>query len=420
MGGSAVGQRGIRTPPDHPWLLPALLHDELDADASTGRIRRTTRDWIVDVSFVLGSAGLAALTWFGEYVAHPPTPSGLLLVDLVLAVLAPPSLWLRRRWPVGLAVVLVALSTFSQPVTAAAGIAVATVAVHRRSAVAVAAGGSIVGAALIRMAIVAHSPLPYWLLILVTVLAAATTVTLAMFTRAQRQLTWSLADRARRAEAEQQLRVEQARRAERTRIAREMHDVLAHRISLLSMHAGALEFHPDASPEEVAGAAGIIRGSAHQALQDLREVIGVLRDDPAGHVDRPDRPQPGLADVAALVEESRRAGLRVELDDRVDVPDSVPGSIGRAAYRITQESLTNVRKHAPSTPVRVTVAGGPGDGLTLEIRNPLPTASSTVIPGAGTGLVGLVERASLAGGRLRHGPTDTGDFQVQAWLPWPQ
>ena len=114
-----------------------------------------------------------------------------------------------------------------------------------------------------------------------------------MFVRARRQLVLSLRERADRAEAEQQLHVEQARQQERARIAREMHDVLAHRISLLSMHAGALEFRPDAPPEEVARAAGIVRASAHQALQDLREVIGVLREEPAVN-GGPERPQPTL------------------------------------------------------------------------------------------------------------------------------
>lgn len=414
---STAGPQATGTGPEHPWLLPALLYAEPVDGRGSGRIRRSPRDWIVDLTAFLIAAAVAALSGVAEYVAHPPTPPALLVIDLVLAVLAPLSLWLRRRWPVGLALVLVALSAFSQPVVVAAAVAVATVAVHRRSALAVAVGALLVLAAMIRLLIVPHYPLPYWLLIMVAVLATAATTASAMFTRAHRQLTRSLADRARRAEAEQQLRVEQARRVERTRIAREMHDVLAHRISLLSMHAGALEFHPEARPDEVARAAGVIRSSAHQALQDLREVIGVLREDPAG--DLPDHPQPGLADVPALVEESRRAGLTVRLDDRLSSPDTVPGSIGRAAYRITQEALTNVRKHAPATTARVTMAGGPGDGLTLEIVNPLPDAGATVIPGTGTGLVGLVERASLAAGRLQHGPTGHGDFQVRAWLPWP-
>jgi signal transduction histidine kinase len=207
---------------------------------------------------------------------------------------------------------------------------------------------------------------------------------------------------------------------ERTRIAREMHDVLAHRISLLSLHAGALEIRPDAAPAEVAGAAGIIRASAHQALQDLREVIGVLRE-PAGD-DAPERPQPTLRELPALADESRVAGVKVRLDLRIDEPGEVPAATGRAAYRIVQEGLTNARKHAPGACVRVRVAGAPGPGLTVEIRNPAPVGLRPVaaIPGTGTGLVGLAERATLAGGRLTAGRGPDGGFTLTAWLPWPQ
>jgi signal transduction histidine kinase len=239
-----------------------------------------------------------------------------------------------------------------------------------------------------------------------------------MVVRARRQLVVSLRDRAERAESEQQLRVAQARVLERNRIAREMHDVLAHRISLLSLHAGALEIRPDAAPAEVAGAAGVIRASAHQALQDLREVIGVLREEPAGDGD-PERPQPTLQEVPALVEESRAAGGKVRLDVTVD-PGDVPDLTGRTAYRIVQEGLTNARKHAPGAAVAVAIDGAAGDGLTVSIRNPWPPAGrAVVIPGAGTGLIGLAERAALAGGRLEHGHHGDREFALTAWLPWP-
>jgi hypothetical protein len=134
-------------------------------------------------------------------------------------------------------------------------------------------------------------------------------------------------ERDRRAEAEEQLRIEQVRYAERTRIAREMHDVLAHRISLLSLHAGALEFRPDAPPEEGARAAAVIRASAHQALEDLRAVIGVLRDGPDGP--GPEPPQPTLAALPGLLEESRAAGMRIRAE--VGLPDlaAVPDAVGR-------------------------------------------------------------------------------------------
>ncbi|GAB3799947.1 hypothetical protein GCM10027605_14560 [Micromonospora zhanjiangensis] len=254
------------------------------------------------------------------------------------------------------------------------------------------------------------------------VLVTGAVLAWGMFVRARRQLVVSLRDRADRAEAEQQLRVAQARQLERTRIAREMHDVLAHRISLLSLHAGALEFRPDAPSDEVARAAGVIRTSAHAALQDLREVIGVLREHSSGAGDGPpERPQPTLADVPALVTECRAAGVRVEVDQTVADPRSVPAGIGRSAYRIVQEGLTNARKHAPGTVVRVRTSGGPGTGLTVEVRNRRPVGRPAVpgIPGTGTGLVGLAERVSLAGGRLEHGRVPSGDFRLHAWLPWP-
>ena len=209
----------------------------------------------------------------------------------------------------------------------------------------------------------------------------------------------------------------QAQRLAREAIAREMHDVLAHRLTLLSVHAGALEFRPDAPPAQVARAAGVIRDSAHEALQDLREIIGVLRapgDETGG-----ERPQPTLATLDALVAESREAGMKVVLDTTLDDPVGVPAATGRTVYRIAQEGLTNARKHAPGTEVTLTVRGRPGDGLTVEVRNPAPTGAVPHVPGSGQGLIGLTERATLAGGRMHHGPTPDGGFALHAWLPWP-
>ena len=232
----------------------------------------------------------------------------------------------------------------------------------------------------------------------------------------------SLQERAAHLEAERRLQVEQARAAERRRIAREMHDVLAHRVSLLSLHAGALEFRPDASPEEVAEAAGVIRASAHAALEELRDVVGVLRDeDPR---EAPEPPQPTLADLGALVDECRAAGMRVNLalEEAATVPD-LPGTLGRTAYRVVQEGLTNARKHAPGAAVDVAVRADPGRGIVVEVVSRAAVAvgaapSGGPLPGAGTGLVGLAERVALAGGELRHGPDERGDFVLRAELPW--
>lgn len=233
--------------------------------------------------------------------------------------------------------------------------------------------------------------------------------------QARQALVKSLRDRARRAEDEQARRIAEARTGERTKIAREMHDVLAHRLSLLAAYAGALEFRPDAPPEELARASGVIRAGAHEALEELREVIGVLRDDASGP-DR-DRPQPTFADVPRLLDESRAAGTPVELDDRL-AGATVPDTLGRTVYRVVQEGLTNARKHAPGEPVTVVLDGVPGGRLAVELVNRTVLPAATPVPGSGTGLVGLQERVQLAGGRFEQ-RSGQGRFRVRAVLPWP-
>jgi signal transduction histidine kinase len=403
---------GTQAPrPDHPSLLPALL-----AAGSEDDLRRSARDWVVDVLCFLLAIGFAAFMWYvtghGPHrPSRPPEP-----LDASLGALAVLLLWVRRRWPVPIALVLAGSSVFSVTSTGAAAIMVFTVAVHRRfRTVALVAVAHCTSSA-VYSALWPDPHQSYWVGQLWSVVIIGAVVAWGMFVRARRQLVLSLRDRALRAESEQQLRVEQARHQERARIAREMHDVLAHRISLLSVHAGALEFRPDAPPEEIAQAAGVIRASAHQALQDLREVIGVLRDD-AGDA-APERPQPSLTDLPALIDESRRAGMAVRWENRIRDVTMVPANIGRSAYRTVQEALTNARKHAPGATVQVRVEGEAGTGLTVEVRNPLVRAAPE-IPGAGAGLIGLTERATLAGGRLEHGETHQGDFRVRAWLPWP-
>ena len=228
-----------------------------------------------------------------------------------------------------------------------------------------------------------------------------------LFVRARRQLVRSMREQADRAGDE-------ARAAERRRIAREMHDVLAHRLSLLSVHAGALEFRPDASTEEVAEAARVIRESARAALDDLRGVIGILREDGGESLTEP--PQPTLADLPALVEESRAAGMRITA--RIELGDAAPdAAAGRTAYRIVQEGLTNARKHAPGALVTLTVDAPDGD-LRVEIRSLAPVAvAAAPLPGAGTGLIGLAERVTLAGGELESGVDPAGAFVLRARLP---
>ena len=405
---------GVDAELEYPRLLPAVLVPE-HAGA-----KRSARDWIVDwLCFFI--ALLIGVGVFADAHGHSDLPDWFAALDGLVGVAACFALWQRRRWPFGLALVLSLLSIVFSAAGGAAIIALFTVAVHRPFRQAAVVAGLAAVLQPLYLEIYPNDSGPYWVALLLSWLVIGAVFVWGMFVRARRQLVVSLRDRAERAEAEQQLRVEQARQAERARIAREMHDVLAHRISLLSLHAGALEFRPDAPPEEVARAAGVIRASAHQALEDLRAVIGVLREGP-GADDAPERPQPTLADLPALIEESRAAGMRVTFSSSLDAGVPAPDGMGRNAYRVVQEGLTNARKHARGSAVEVVVGGAPGDGLEIEIRNRLPVgalASAADIPGTGTGIVGLAERASLAGGRLEYGQTEAGDYRLWAWLPWP-
>ncbi|MFF9341335.1 histidine kinase [Streptomyces sp. NPDC014773] len=395
------------------WLLPS--HLVAPGGARAARPRRTVRDWVVDTLVFLLAAffGLVALDTSARYHSDPVN-----LMDQIAGALACCALWLRRRWPVGLVAVL-AVAGALVPVAAGAMLAsLFSVAVRRPFRdVAWIVGLALAGA----VATVFVRPDPETGAALGIVLGVALTLLVTawgMLVRARRQLVEALRERAERAESEAELRAAQAQRLAREAIAREMHDVLAHRLTLLSVHAGALEFRPDAPPEQIARAAGVIRDSAHDALQDLREIIGVLRA-PEEENGGGDRPQPTLATLGALVDESRAAGMRVVLESAVDDPGSVPAATGRTVYRIAQEGLTNARKHAPGAEVTVVLGGRPGDGLTVEVRNPAPGGPVPHVPGSGQGLIGLSERAALAGGRLDHGPTPGGGFALTAWLPWP-
>ncbi|HEX5882828.1 MAG TPA: histidine kinase [Actinomycetota bacterium] len=379
--------------------------------------RRRPRDWVVD-SLLFLFAVIFALLAVGGWLESPtpPGPGWLFTVDVAAGAVGCAAVWLRRRWPVGLALFLIALATFSETVAGAMVVGLFTVAIHRPPRTTAAVFALSVLAALVYAVLRPEPGTPSLILFLVGVIIQGAVVGWGLFIHFRRQLVESLRDRAVRAETEAQLRAEQAQQRARDEIAREMHDVLGHRLSLLSVHAGALEFRPDAPAEEVARAATVIRENAHQALQDLREVIGVLRA-PVGEL-----PQPTLADVAQLVAESGRAGMRVALRD--ETCGAVPDLAGRTAYRVVQEALTNARKHASGAQVLVHLAGSPGNGLTVEVRNqpvpaPAPGPGPADDPGAGQGLVGLAERVALANGRLEHGPTGGGGWRLAAWLPWP-
>ncbi|MFE4052048.1 histidine kinase [Streptomyces sp. YIM B13518] len=414
-----TGDKAARTAPvftGRRWFFPSALLHALDPDTARSgrRPRRTARDWAVDFACFL-LAVLVGLAGAETLRDDPDIPHALAVADQVLGALSCAAVWLRRRWPFALAAAMIPVGFVSEASGGVAVISLFTLAVHRPFRYVAWAGGVHAASVPLYFWWRPDPDLPYLASLILLLVLLAATVGWGMFVRSKRQLMLSLRDRARRAETEARLRAEQAQRLAREAIAREMHDVLAHRLTLLSVHAGALEFRPDAPREDVARAAGVIRESAHEALQDLREIIGVLR---AGDFDDAGRPQPTLAALGTLVAESRQAGMRVVLDQRVADPAEVPASVGRTAYRIAQECLTNARKHAPGTEVTVSVAGGPGEGLTVTVRNSAPEGEVPHVPGAGQGLIGLAERATLAGGTLEHGPTSDGGFGVRARLPW--
>jgi signal transduction histidine kinase len=409
----------------YPRLVPSSLLPPEDP-TQTGSVHRTVRDWVVDVSMFLVAIG-GGLLVLGDSVdsAAHHVPAGSIVLDWGVGAVCCLSLWWRRRWPVGVAVLTALLSMVSAFGAAASVVAMFTSAVHRRTTIAVAIGVLNIASSAV-FPLYRPQNMPWWQSELFGLIAVAVVIAWGMFVRARRQLVWTLRRRAERAEAEQRLLAEQARRAERTRIAREMHDVLAHRISLMALHAGGLQLQPNLPPEQVRETAELLRSTAHRALEELRSVIGVLRDDPgpagaggAARTDAPAQPQPTLHDIARLVEDTRRTGAKIDFEMTVPNGAEAPDTLGRDAYRIVQEALTNIAKHARGTLTSVRVSGAPGDGLRVDVRNKLPLAEGeATLPGSGSGLLGLQERVALAGGTLDHGPNDAGEFVVDARLTW--
>lgn len=326
-------------------------------------------------------------------------------VDLLAGLVALLLVHWRRRHPLVIALVAAVLTSVSTVAIGPAAVIYVSLCTHRRWPwiISVAAVSEV--ALVIRSVAFAFDQTSLVSFTTGTVLLALLTV-VGLYLRTRGELEVS------RVAAEQAVRrdlVQQTREAERLTIAHEMHDVLAHRVSLLSMLAGGLAFRDDLSRAETRDIATAIQHNAQLSLTELRTVLGSLQA--TGH---PQAPQPSLADVPRLVAEVEGAGQGVAY--RADVDASLlPASTGRHAYRVVQEALTNARKHAPGATAAVTLAGRPGDALMITVRNPL--TSSTSGPGAGLGLIGLAERVDHAGGTLSH-RTHQGQFELAVSLPW--
>jgi signal transduction histidine kinase len=396
MGGQAT-PRVTGRPPGRPrFALPDVVIDAPER----GRGRR---DRIVDAVLYVVAFAIGFATLVDTWELHAPWLRPVAIVFFIAGLVA---LHWRRRHPAAVGIFAAAVSIVI--VTSGANFVALFNAAIRARGRDLAVVACLTAVSCVTNPLLYRGPQSLELEIGAGLGFAGAALGWGLFVRARRQLVRSLHHQA-------VLAADDARAAERRRIAREMHDVLAHRLSLLSVHAGALEFNSDAPAEEVAEAAGVIRESARAALEELRGVIGVLREDAGESLTQP--PQPTLADLPGLVEESRAAGMRITA--QLDMGDAAPtAAVGRTAYRIAQEGLTNARKHAPGAAVTLTVQARDG-GLLVQVRSlaPVAVASAPSLPGAGTGLIGLAERVTLAGGRLEHGVDADGAFVLRARLP---
>ncbi|GAB3206069.1 hypothetical protein GCM10027294_07120 [Marinactinospora endophytica] len=272
---------------------------------------------------------------------------------------------------------------------------------------------------------------PLWVELLLVAVAVAALAAASAYRGARADLVRVLRERALDAEREQRFRVENARMEERNRIAREMHDVLAHRLTLISLNASALTYRPDLDAADRDALAEEILTNTRQSLAEVRGILSDLRSR-EGEAEEADRPQPTFDELGRLFEENRRAGVRLEVRDEVSGRLPAPANTGRHAYRIVQEALTNARKHGAPGRVEVRITPDGAEAVLIEVRNPVRNRSGaggadaagggregahTGASDSGVGLVGLAERAAICGGSLSW--SDSADhFELRVRLPW--
>jgi len=233
------------------------------------------------------------------------------------------------------------------------------------------------------------------------------------YLRTRRAYVAQLEERAARLERERDQDRRLAADDERTRIARELHDVVAHDVSVIAIQAGAARAVHATRPEAAAQALGLIETTARETLIELNRLLGVLRGSNGGTPDR--SPQPGIGQLAGLVEGLRAAGL--EVDARVDgEPRTLPPAVDLSAYRIVQEATTNVLKHSRARRVDIRVHYSEAM-LALDIRDDGPGDGGDEATSSGHGLIGMRERVALFGGELRAGRDPAGGFSIHARLP---
>ncbi|MFI0776452.1 sensor histidine kinase [Streptomyces sp. NPDC021212] len=390
---------------------------------------RAWRDWAVDAALFC-AAVLLGMVVLGVAKEQGDLPGWAAEADPLLGLVACVALWWRRGHPLAVALIglpAVALGTSALP---ACAVIVTNVALRLRWRRALLTLGAYVLFMVPSGLLLSGTAGDLWFDAAFSLAYLLAAFSWGHALRSRRLLVERLRVDAARARAEHGRRLAEARRDERQAIAREMHDVLAHRVSLLSVHAGALAYRtrqavagagPALDGAEVAESAEVIRRNAHEAVEELQEVLRLLHAEGGGE---PVSLLPRIEDIDGLVADARATGRPVDFRTELTAADvrDLRSQLHRTVYRVVQEGLTNARKHAPDAPVGVRLSGGPGDGLTVEVRNGLPAAPGTgtgeAIPGTGTGLTGLAERVRLDGGTLDHTAAD-GTFTLRARLPWP-
>lgn len=366
-----------------------------------------------------------ALDWYRGY----PSLLGMTLDGGVMVVLALAGIGLvvvRRRFPAGSVLglsVLMGLFLVTGLLTAVAAYTAARQTEERRRRAAL----LLAGLALAPLACFASAPVtglgsrPYGL-VFGAVLAATTVLVPGLVGTAggqQDRLLWALRERTAAAEEARRLADSEARLHERSRIAAEMHDLVGHRLSLISLHAGGLEMALQKQAPELREEAALVRGATRDAMRELREALGVLG--PLGRDTGADALTDATgtrADIEALAAESRRVGVPVEFSWDGDDLDARPARVRRAVHRVVRESLTNVHRYAAGAHVTLAVVHT-GERVEVRVRNgvpPVPPAAGTGL-GSGRGLTGLRERVALLGGTLEAGATPGGGFSVTADIP---
>ncbi|MFC8231089.1 sensor histidine kinase [Streptomyces sp. NPDC057287] len=370
--------------------------------------REQSHRWVV-----YGRYGLVALLTLAAVQNTASSAGGQYgVVRTAVVLVCGIALLLRRSpWLLAPALTTAAAGVWGWPMLPLLLLALFDLAARRRILAAVLCSAvALTGNAVLHPAVSLWKPQPYG-----SVLFVLLAVVGGLWMGNRRRLVEALNAQVEHLRTERELREQAARMAERSAIAAEMHDVLAHRLSLIALHTGVLATKRDALPDPVIERLSLLRTASTEALTDLRDVLGALRTETSAATDRP---APALRDVDEMIGQARAAGQVI--DTMVEGSrEQAPAAHRLAVYRLVQEALTNARKHAPDAPVHVRVDYGPPATL-IEVTNSPGTnlRGAQPVP-SGFGLIGLRERVEALGGHLNAGPGGGGTWRLAARIPHP-